>query len=148
MLVLLVNFFYCGAIEGSSDDIVTLSKYAKELHVKGIVSGGSSTRPLQLELLERKTKVKEQLQKLQQSNDSDSVSSSSDEEDDLQIVYQRKVDDNKRERIETTAKTATHNQFRNAPKSKRSISPCLVPTQEKKSKVLPDQRLSTSAGGI
>lgn len=146
MLVLLVNFFYHGAIEGSSDDIVTLSKYAKELHVKGIVNSGNNARPLKLELLESKSKVKEQLQKLQQSNDSDSGSSSS-EEDDLQVVYEKKCDVNQAARTESTNnKTVAPSN-----KSKRAISPTLVTTtttQEKKIKVVLERKASTSEGGI
>jgi hypothetical protein len=84
-MVCLVNFLYNGIAEGSSDDLVTVSKYAKELQVKGLVNSGHGAQQFQLELLEKR-KVEEQLQKLQ-SHECDSDSNSSEDED-LQIVFE------------------------------------------------------------
>ncbi len=115
--MLLVNFLYKGIAEGSSDEIIILTKYAKELQVNGIVSSGQSKKPLKLELLERKIKVKEQLKNLQ-SNESDSESSSF-EDDELQIVFEKNV-------TETSKPIAMgiHNEsLKCAPGRKRPISP-------------------------
>ncbi|KAI9559070.1 putative longitudils lacking protein [Daphnia sinensis] len=135
VMVCLVNFLYNGIAEGSSDDLVTVSKYAKELQVKGLVNSGHSTQPFQLVLLEKR-KVEEQLEKLQ-SDESDS-DSSSEEDEDLQIVFEKNIQESfpvqKNEAAETTDKSCTSEVVS---KRKRSDSQsCTTARGEKKKLVL------------
>lgn len=135
LMVCLVNFLYNGIAEGSSDDLVTVSKYAKELQVKGLVNSGHSTQPFQLELLEKR-KVEEQLQKLQ-SDESDS-DSNSEEDEDLQIVFEKNIQESfpvkKIEVAETIDKSYPSEVVS---KRKRSISQsCATAHTEKKKLVL------------
>ncbi len=127
-MVCLVNFLYNGIAEGSSGDLVTVSKYAKELQVKGLVSGHGK-QPFQLELLEKR-KVEEQLQKLQ-SHECDSESSSSEDED-LQIIYEHvqeslpmKTDDSNENLTKNTVSSEINS------KRKRQISQCSTHTEKK-----------------
>ncbi|XP_057369580.1 modifier of mdg4-like [Daphnia carinata] len=134
VMVCLVNFLYNGIAEGSSDDLVTVSKYAKELQVKGLVNSGPSTQPFQLELLEKR-KVEEQLQKLQ-SDDSDS-DSSSEEDEDLQIVFEKNIQESFPVKKSETAETSDKN-YPSEPvsKRKRSISQSCATARIEKKKVL------------
>lgn len=129
-MVCLVNFLYNGIVEGSSDDLVKVSKYAKELQVKGLVNSGHSTQPFQLELLEKR-KVEEQLQTLQ-SNESES-DSSSEEDEDLQIVFEKKIKESlplkKNESAETTDKSYSSE---TVSKRKRNVSQSCSTRTEKK----------------
>jgi len=83
---MLMNFVYNGTVEGSTADLVDLTKYAKDLHVQGLVSDGSNygqkSKPL-IELLETTSKANSQLEQL---NEMDSPSES---EDELCIVFEK-----------------------------------------------------------
>ena len=81
-----MNFVYNGTVEGSTADLVDLTKYAKDLHVQGLVNDGSNngqkSKPL-IELLETTSKANSQLEQL---NEMDSPSES---EDELCIVFEK-----------------------------------------------------------
>jgi hypothetical protein len=130
-MVCLVNFLYNGKAEGSSNDLVTVSKYAKELQIKGLVNSGHKTQPFQLELLEKK-KVEEQLQKLQ-SHEYDSDSNSSEDED-LQIIYESVQESLPLKRDETNELVTKNTSLSEInSKRKRNSSQCSVftPTEKK-----------------
>ena len=55
---MLMNFVYNGTVEGSTADLVDLTKYAKELHIQGLVNDGSNKGKPLIELLETTSKAK------------------------------------------------------------------------------------------
>jgi Mn-dependent DtxR family transcriptional regulator len=118
-MVCLVNYLYNGIAEGSLVDLVTVSQYAKELKVKGLVKLHGKEQ-FQVEILEKK-KVEEQLQKLQ-SHECDS-DSSSDEDEDLQIIYENVQESLP---IKTNDSSSEINS-----KRKRQISQCSTHTEKK-----------------
>jgi hypothetical protein len=127
-MVCLVNYLYNGIAEGSSVDLVTVSTYAKELQVKGLVKLHGKEQ-FQVEILEKR-KVEEQLQKLQ-SHECDSDSSSNEDED-LQIIYE-----NVQESLPTKTDDSNENLTKNTvsseinSKRKRQISQCSTHTEKK-----------------
>ena len=85
-MTLLVKFLYQGSVEGISDELVTLSQYARELCVEGLLNSVRGTKPVRLELIDKKEAAKLELEKLL-TIDSDSNSCSSDE-DDISVLYE------------------------------------------------------------
>lgn len=142
-MVSLINFFYNGVVEGSSNDLITITKYAKELEIKGIVNSGQDTKPLKLELLEKKSKVNEQLQNLQ-SSISDSEASSL-EEDDLKVLYERIDTSVVEKNIPPETKSVS---FKSVPQVKRPLSPSLVSQHVQQKKIALVQKSSLLSEGI
>lgn len=131
VLLLLVNFIYNGRVEGTSEDLIALSKYGKELQIEGLINSGRSTQPLQLEVLEqRKDQVNKQLHQLQDSH-SDSEDIESCEEDELTIVFE------KNQQSEEKAQNSTVQASSDS--SKRPLSPtsCSPATVKKKCQKVP-----------
>ena len=84
-LLCLVNFFYSGVVLGSSEELVSISKYAKELNVNGLVNSGSANT-LKLGLLEKKNIVTEQLDQMDDQIESDCDYTS---DEDVEIVFEK-----------------------------------------------------------
>ncbi|XP_046456926.1 zinc finger and BTB domain-containing protein 18-like [Daphnia pulex] len=129
-MVCLVNYLYNGIAEGSSVDLVTVSTYAKELQVKGLVKLHGKEQ-FQVEILEKR-KVEEQLQKLQSHEIECDSDSSSNEDEDLQIIYE-----NVQESLPTKTDDSNENLTKNTvsseinSKRKRQISQCSTHTEKK-----------------
>lgn len=134
--------------EGTSEDILALTKDAKELNVIGLTNSGHSDKPLlKLELLQKKKKIHEQLQKLQSKNDSDSESSSS-EEDFLEIVYERKTGTTQYEEKSKTEKPIQNSLSKSSSGNKRAFPSENPPSRLTGKKIKPSSQTKTPGGGI
>ena len=65
-IVMLMNFIYNGTVEGCTDDLMLLTKYAKELNVQGLFNVGCNKGKPLIELLVTNSKANSQLEQLEE----------------------------------------------------------------------------------
>lgn len=136
---MLMNFIYNGTVEGCTDDLMLLTKYAKELNVQGLFNVGCNKGKPLIELLETNSKANSQLEQLKQLENAESGSES---EDELCIVFERHGSSRKPDTVVTNHPESSNCGVKSGLKNKQSLSP----SSQSVSPVPPKKRTKTLSG--